>query len=366
VIDKTSRSETPPAKPAEGRLVKWLSALAWGVAIAVVALAALIVYQSTPAAAASSPAVVQNTSAEIPESSGEIADLPAFSAAVTIPSVFRTTSLHTIIPTRSREEVSEYTVQKGDSIFSISNKYGLKPDTILWANYDILNDNPDMLSVGQNLVIPPVDGVLHKWQDGDTIESVAASYKTTPEKILLWPTNNLEMENPKVESGSLVMVPDGKREFRQWVVATVWRPSAGATKTISDQCTISGAGAYGTGAFVWPAGNHFLSGNDYWDGHLGIDIAAGLGAPIYAADSGVVVHAGPIAGGYGNMVMIDHGNGYHTVYAHLSQVNVRCGQSVLKGNTIGLAGSTGNSTGPHLHFEVRFMGGFVNPWYVLP
>lgn len=366
MIDKTSKSETPPKQPTEGRLGKWLSALAWVVAFAVVALAVLIVYQSTPAAAASSPVSPQTKVADLPDNSGEPAVLPSFTAALSFSSIYRTANLHTIIPTRSREEVTEYTVQKGDSIFSISNKYGLKPDTILWANYDILNDNPDMLSVDQNLVIPPVDGVYYKWQDGDSIESVANTFKTTPEKILLWPTNNLEMENPKVEPGTFVMVPDGKREFRQWIVATVWRPSAGATRNISDQCTLQGVGAMGSGSFVWPAGNHFLSGNDYWDGHLGIDVAAGLGAPVYAADGGVVVHAGPIGGGYGNMVMIDHGNGYHTVYAHLSQVNVRCGQSVGKGNTIGLAGSTGNSTGPHLHFEVRFMGGFVNPWYVLP
>jgi murein DD-endopeptidase MepM/ murein hydrolase activator NlpD len=66
------------------------------------------------------------------------------------------------------------------------------------------------------------------------------------------------------------------------------------------------------------------------------------------------------------MVMLDHGNGWQTVYAHLSQVSVACGESILQGGSLGLAGSTGNSTGPHLHFEVRYQGGFVNPWFVLP
>ena len=112
--------------------------------------------------------------------------------------------------------------------------------------------------------------------------------------------------------------------------------------------------------------NHTLSGNDYWSGHLAIDIGAGEGAAIYAADSGVVVFSGPAAGGYGNMIMIDHGNGYQTLYAHLSQVIAGCGRSVQQGQTIGIAGSTGKSTGPHLHFEVRYLGGFVSPWYVLP
>ena len=80
---------------------------------------------------------------------------------------------------------------------------------------------------------------------------------------------------------------------------------------------------------MWPADNHSISGNTFWSGHLGIDIAAAMGAPVYASDSGVVVYAAPIGGGYGNMVMIDHGNGYHTLYAHLSQINVRCGSECV-------------------------------------
>jgi murein DD-endopeptidase MepM/ murein hydrolase activator NlpD len=146
----------------------------------------------------------------------------------------------------------------------------------------------------------------------------------------------------------------------------VWRPRSGASKSIPGGCQIPEGGAFGTGTFVWPAANRSLSGNDYWDGHLAIDIAAATGAPVYATDSGVVVYAASIGGGYGNMVMIDHGNGYHSVYAHLSQIVARCGQSTYQGNIVGYAGSTGNSTGPHLHFEVRYMGGFINPWHVLP
>ncbi|HOG80438.1 MAG TPA: M23 family metallopeptidase, partial [Anaerolineaceae bacterium] len=131
-------------------------------------------------------------------------------------------------------------------------------------------------------------------------------------------------------------------------------------------CEFSNYSAYGSGAFIWPTDNHFLSGNDYWSGHLAIDIATYTGDAVRAADSGMVVYAGWIGGGYGNMVMVDHGNGYQTLYAHLSYVNVGCGQPVYQGNLLGGAGSTGNSTGPHLHFEVRYMGGFINPWYVLP
>jgi murein DD-endopeptidase MepM/ murein hydrolase activator NlpD len=129
---------------------------------------------------------------------------------------------------------------------------------------------------------------------------------------------------------------------------------------------VTGGGYYGGGFFIWPASNHYLSGNDFWSGHLAIDIAAGTGAPIYAADAGVVVFAGWNSNGYGNVVMIDHQNGYHTLYAHLSSLAVSCGSSAAQGQVIGYAGSTGNSTGPHLHFEVRYLGGFLNPWTVLP
>jgi murein DD-endopeptidase MepM/ murein hydrolase activator NlpD len=118
---------------------------------------------------------------------------------------------------------------------------------------------------------------------------------------------------------------------------------------------------------VWPADSRSLSGNDYWSGHLGIDIAAGEGAPVYAADSGVVTMAqGGYNYGYGNVIQIDHGNGYSTVYAHLSNIGVGQCQSVSAGQWIGSAGNTGNSQGAHLHFEVRQGGGFINPWFVLP
>jgi murein DD-endopeptidase MepM/ murein hydrolase activator NlpD len=124
----------------------------------------------------------------------------------------------------------------------------------------------------------------------------------------------------------------------------------------------------GSGGFVWPANAHYLSGNNYWSGHLGIDIAAGLGDPVYAADGGVTVFAGWSNWGYGNMVVIDHGNGWQTLYAHLRDTGVlsKCGESVVQGQLIGWAGSTGNSSGPHLHFELNFKGTRPNPWSYLP
>jgi len=125
-------------------------------------------------------------------------------------------------------------------------------------------------------------------------------------------------------------------------------------------------GAVGSGAFVWPAENHFLSGKDYEFRHLGIDIAAGEGAPVYATDSGVVTAMGNDESGYGNVIQIDHRNGYVTVYAHLNAIGVKMCQSVHAGERIGAAGSTGNATGAHLHFEVLQDDWSVDPWSVLP
>ena len=124
--------------------------------------------------------------------------------------------------------------------------------------------------------------------------------------------------------------------------------------------------AVGSGVFVWPADAHFLSGNDFSYEHPGLDIAAGMGSPVYAADSGFVRSTGNDPSGYGNVIEIDHGNGYSTVYAHLSTIEVGICQSVNAGQRIGSAGDTGNADGAHLHFEVIEDGVYINPWSVLP
>lgn len=303
---------------------------------------------------------------------GDLADISLGLAAPLPPDqpefISRQSTLHTTIPTRPRQDVMEYVVQLGDSVFEIAERFNITPETVLWANYELLNDNPDLISLGMRLLIPPTNGVLYKWQPDDNLVSIAAKFKVTPPDILNWPGNHLDLTNPEIAPDTLVMLPGGQREFRQWLIPTIPRGAAGVSKSVygAGACEGSYEGAYGTGTFVWPADSHTLSGNDYWSGHLGIDIAVGEGGHIYAADSGVVVFTGWATGGYGNTIIVDHGNGYQTLYAHLSRVAVRCGQSVQQGGLIGYGGSTGNSTGPHLHFEVRYLGGFISPWYVLP
>ncbi len=343
----------------------------WMLALSLVLLAGYIGWrvQSTQAAApGSSPSPASLTTTIATSVSQASVPLPGYFSGVPDKSIFRRTSLHTNIPTRSRTDVIEYTVTTGDSVFGIAKSFNLHPETILWANYDQLNDSPDMLNPGMTLNVPPVDGVYYQWQAGDTLESVAAKFDGKVEDILAWEGNNFDLTNPQVTPGQWIMVPNGHREFRQWLVPAIARAHSGVSKSVLGPGACEGdySGAFGSGTFAWPSSQHVLSGNDYWSGHLGIDIAGALGDGVFASDAGVVVFAGWANGGYGNMVMIDHGNGYQTLYAHLSSVSVGCGQSVYGGSYIGAIGSTGNSTGAHLHFEVRYMGGFLSPWYVLP
>jgi murein DD-endopeptidase MepM/ murein hydrolase activator NlpD len=128
-------------------------------------------------------------------------------------------------------------------------------------------------------------------------------------------------------------------------------------------CGPISAGAIGNGSFVWPTVQKYLSGND-WNPpvHNGIDIAGAEGTPVYATDGGVVVYAGWSNFGFGNLLVIDHGTGWQSAYAHMSTIAFTCGQNVSQGDTVGGVGNSGNSTGPHLHFELVYGGGKVNPW----
>ncbi|MGZ9236045.1 MAG: M23 family metallopeptidase [Anaerolineales bacterium] len=300
-----------------------------------------------------------------PEKKQPEVPMPALGGPEAVESIEREIQIKTNIPAdKPRYEPEEYRVVRGDSVFAISESFKLKPETILWANYDVLQDDPHSLAPGMVLTIPPADGIYYQWKEADTLETVSSEFDASIDEILNYPGNDIDLTDPKIESGSWVMVPGGEREFVQWLVPTVARGASGTSSTSQNACP---GGAVGGGGFTWPAASHFLSGNDYWSGHLGIDIAAGEGAAVYAADSGVVTMAtGGYNYGYGNVVQIDHGNGYSTVYAHLSAFFVGVCQSVSAGQQIATSGNTGNSQGAHLHFEVRQNGGFINPWFVLP
>jgi hypothetical protein len=284
--------------------------------------------------------------------------------------------MHTTIPSRPRTEVITYTVQEGDTIFGIAEMFGLKPETILWGNYYTLADDPHRLSPGQELYILPMDGTYHRWSEGEGLNGVAHGYNVTPEEIINWPGNHLDAEtigdwaHPNIEPGTLLVVPGGYRQFVTWSAPRITRENPGVAKMLGPGfCGTITDGAVGIGAFIWPANNHWLSGYDFSPAtnHFGIDIDGDMGDAIYAADNGVVVYSGWNNWGYGYVVVIDHGSGWQTLYAHMSSIAVGCGQSVYQGSVIGAFGSTGNSSGPHLHFEMLHDSyGKVNPWNFLP
>ena len=282
----------------------------------------------------------------------------------------------TIIPSRPRQEILKYTVLEGDSVFGIGEKFGLKPETILWGNYYVLLDNPHALKPGQVLSILPIDGTYHEWQQGEGLNGIAKYYGVTPEDIINYPSNELnaatigDYANPNIPPGTWLIVPNGRREFVSWSAPLgVTRENPASARVLGEgACDPVTGGAVGYGTFIWPANKHYLSGFDYTPNtnHWGIDIAGNEGEAVYATDAGVVVYAGWNNYGYGNMIMVDHGNNFQSLYAHLTGFNVGCGQSVGQGELIGAIGTTGRSSGPHLHFEIRAISSFVNPWDVLP
>lgn len=297
------------------------------------------------------------------------ANMPVFVSDSQVDSLRRDQKLYTEGEQEFRTEPIYHTVVSGDSIWALSETYGVSISSILYANYDVLQDKADNLLVGQVITIPPVDGIYHTWRSRDTLSSVASRYGASINDILLFIGNDLDLSNPVIEPGTQVMVPGGERELVPISYAAVVRDPEG--RLVSGwngpgACLLDSIGLFGTGTFIWPSAVHYLTGNDYGPGHNGIDIGAGLGSALFAADSGTVVYAGWMDGGYGNFVVIDHGNGYTTLYEHLDTIGVRCGDNVFQGDVIGTAGTTGNSTGPHLHFEIRYGNSPVNPWHYLP
>jgi hypothetical protein len=300
----------------------------------------------------------------------------AFQAEMAFGGIPRLADVHTTIPSRPRQEVIKYTVIEGDTIFGIAEKFALKPETLLWGNYYILLDDPHALQPDQELNILPVDGTYHEWQQGEGLNGIATYYGVKPEDIINYPANNLDpatigdFANPNIAPGTWLVVPGGHREFISWSAPLgVTRENPASARVLGPgACDPITGGAVGFGAFIWPSNNHHLSGFDYSPNanHWGIDIAGNTGEAVYSTDAGVIVYAGANNYGYGNMIMVDHGNNFQSLYAHLSAINVQCGQSVGQGDVIGAIGNTGRSTGSHLHFEIRAISSFVNPWDVLP
>ncbi len=252
----------------------------------------------------------------------------------------------TIISDKPRDKVIEYEVKQGDTISKIAQEYAVSEETILWENGLSKNSR---IKEGQELKILPVSGVLHKVEGGDTIYSIAKNYRANAQAILDFPFNDVG-DNFTLSTGQSLIIPDGAPPEKAKPAPTQY-----LAKTDAPTGPVSASGQ-----FAWPASGEMAQYFSWY--HPALDISNLGGGPIRASDSGRVTMAGwPDASGYGNRVLIDHGNGYTTLYAHMSAIYVGVGQSVGKGEVLGMMGSTGRSTGTHVHLEIRQNGAALNP-----
>jgi len=259
-----------------------------------------------------------------------------------------------------RTQIEAYTVANGDTLSDIADKFGISIATILWENKLTVHD---FIKPGQILTILPTTGITYKVKNGDTIAKIAAANGVDPNDIKSW--NNIS-DDTAIATGQSLIIPGGKI-----IPPPAPKPKP---KPIASPLQIftkpPDASDNGTTDMVWPTTSHIIT-QPYgiWSRvdhgiHTGLDLGAPKGTPIFAADDGIVTHSGcgkSCASGYGYYVDIDHGNGITTRYGHTSARFVVVGQQVHRGETIALMGSTGHSTGPHLHFEVRVNGHYTNP-----
>ncbi len=249
-------------------------------------------------------------------------------------------------------EIYEHTVESGETLKSIAQKYGLsKTTSITWLNN--INEK-DPIKPGQKLKILPVDGVYHKVKKGDTICSIARLYGliekgddcgSGAQPIVDYPFNTFTNDEFGLQVGQYLVVPGGEMPA----------PDDAPVTRVSARLTPNAGAVSASGQFIWPAAGRITQGFSFF--HKAFDIANRSGGPILAADSGRVIVAGWVDNsGYGNRVMIDHGNGFVTLYGHMSVISVQVGQTVKRGDVLGQMGSTGRSTGTHCHFEVRLGG----------
>lgn len=249
------------------------------------------------------------------------------------------TSQPQVQPSPTPQGVITYTVRAGDSLWSIAARFGLDIDTLCWSNEDLAR-NPDLLSVGQELTILPVKGAYHTVQTGETVEAIALAYGVSPAVITDCPLNNLKPPY-QLREGQKLVIPGGRRELR-WPKPDLSPDSP----------------------FAWPVVGEITQG--YSEEHPALDLGAPYGSPVYAAQAGTVTHSGWARTGYGYTVILDHGQGVQSLYSHIKGTWVTEGQKVERGQLIGEVGSTGHSSGPHVHFEIRVDGQRVDPGGYLP
>jgi LysM repeat protein len=260
-------------------------------------------------------------------------------------------------PAQPQHELITYTVESGDTAIRIAERFGIQEETILGGNSFLSNDAGQLMA-GVDIIILPVDGVLHDVVEGETLESISELYGIPVEAIIAYEPNNLEFPF-RLHPGTQILVPGAIREVFVWdppALVNTSSPEAGQGITVL---------VPGTGTYIWPTGGRTITQYS-WYGHTALDVSLSTGSPIYASDTGTVTYATWSPYCYGNLVVINHGNGYETFYAHLDGFNVTPGQTVYQGNVIAYSGNTGCSSGPHLHFEIRLNKARYDPLGYLP
>lgn len=298
---------------------------------------------------------VQVTLTPTPLPTGEAAASPT-PAPTAIPEqvIRREVIPETYSPSLPHQHLLYHEVVEGDTPNIVAEEYGIEPSTLLWGNPDLSNE-AQLLQVGITLTILPIDGVLHTVDVSDTVDSLAVMYNVDPQVIIDYADNNLQQWPHRPVPGTQLVIPGGEKSFLVWN----YTPNSRQGTTVANDFYQGGIIYAGIGRFIWPTWGSLSQ--YYWWAHRAIDIAAPIGRPVAASDSGTVIHAGWSTWGYGNLVVLDHGNGFQTWYAHLNEIWVANGQFVVQGSNVGAVGTTGNSSGPHLHFEIRYGQNLLNP-----
>lgn len=262
---------------------------------------------------------------------------------------------------------STYTIQPGDSVSTIAESFGLDPNYITWNNPG-MRDDPDYLLVGANILIPSVNGLVYTVTLGDTLSDIAVYYQVDVQTITAFAPNKLTSPDAVIE-GMVLVLPGAVPPPPAPLPAPAPEPViVDDPEPLDDSPPVYAAAnpaPQSSSGFIWPF--HGAIGQYFSSAHRGIDIDGfgAYGAPISAAADGVVVLTAYQDWGYGYHVIIEHRDGSRTLYGHLSDIWVGQGQYVSQGEAVGALGSTGYSTGPHLHFEIH-IGGPVDPLSYLP
>lgn len=261
-----------------------------------------------------------------------------------------------------RNKVEDYTVASGDTLSGIAQKFGINMTTLLWANNLTVRS---YIKPGDDLKILPVDGLTHKITRGDSLSRIAKKYNSNVDSIVL--QNNL-VDAQDIRIGQELIIPGGEKPAPVRTVKSRYTPTTKSTSVIKSTSsgysaakpTIAKAPAQNT-RFVWPTAWRVITQYYSWR-HTALDIDGHYHTPIYASEAGTVIVAqGGWNGGYGLYIIIDHGGGLTSLYAHASKIFVKKGDRVERGEVIAMVGTTGRSTGTHLHYEVRENGRRVNP-----